>query len=100
MFAEVDTDQSGEIDFDEFVAVMSVRMDSTYTSQDILRAFRSFEGIDCPGFIRADDLIRAITTYSSEHISPALARELVSQLEVDENGMIDYKPFLETVLRT
>ena len=42
MVAEIDTDGNGDVDFDEFVAVMSRKVNADYTNKDIKRAFRTF----------------------------------------------------------
>ena len=47
MFNEVDLDGSGEIDFDEFMTVMSIKIASTNTPDDIKNAFKVFEGKLC-----------------------------------------------------
>lgn len=43
MVREVDEDGSGEIDFDEFVAVMSKKVDVPYSSDQVKQAFKTFE---------------------------------------------------------
>jgi Ca2+-binding EF-hand superfamily protein len=44
MIHEIDQDSNGEIDFDEFVAVMSRKVNATYTSDQVKSAFKAFEG--------------------------------------------------------
>lgn len=39
MVREIDQDSNGEIDFDEFVAVMSRKVNANFTKQDIIQAF-------------------------------------------------------------
>ncbi|KAJ0411375.1 hypothetical protein ATCC90586_004361 [Pythium insidiosum] len=41
MIHEIDQDSNGEIDFDEFVAVMSRKVNATYTSEQVKNAFRA-----------------------------------------------------------
>ena len=49
-----------------------------------------FEGTAPGGFIKVSDLMKALTTYGSEKLSEEQAAELVSQLEPDSNGMVNY----------
>ncbi|GMF19694.1 unnamed protein product [Phytophthora fragariaefolia] len=81
MINEIDQDSNGEIDFDEFVAVMSRKVNATYTAEQVKNAFKAFEGnSSAPGFIKADKLLIALTTYGADRISPDQAQELISQV--------------------
>lgn len=64
MFAEVDADKSGEIEFAEFLAVMTRRPTVPHTAADVKAAFRVFETEGCPpGYIRVSDLVQALVMY-------------------------------------
>lgn len=81
MIHEIDQDSNGEIDFDEFVAVMSRKVNATYTSEQVKNAFKAFEGnASAPGFIKADRLLVALTSYGADKISSEQAQELISQV--------------------
>lgn len=120
MIHEIDQDSNGEIDFDEFVAVMSRKVNATYTSDQVKNAFKAFEGITTtPGFIKADRLLLALTTYGADKISPEQAQELISQvrgscisvssksklivalsaqLEPDQHGNINYVEYVNMMM--
>jgi hypothetical protein len=90
MIHEIDQDSNGEIDFDEFVAVMSRKVNATYTSEQVKTAFRAFEGTgSAPGFIKADRLLLALTTYGADKISPEQAHELISQVSAIALDMME-----------
>ena len=94
MVDEIDTDGNGEIDFDEFVTVMSRKVNTSYTPAQVKAAFKVFER-DCPaGFVSMAALEQALTTYGSEKLSLSDAQELLSQIEPDENGLINYVEFV------
>ncbi len=106
MLREVDTDGSGEVEFDEFCEVMSRRVNVPYTASHVKTSFQVFEGT-CPrGFVRADELIAALVTYgpigkdAPDRLSAERAAELVSQLEPDSNGLIDYATFVDMMMAT
>ncbi|KAL4118316.1 hypothetical protein PRIC2_010642 [Phytophthora ramorum] len=99
MINEIDQDSNGEIDFDEFVAVMSRKVNATYTSEQVKTAFKAFEGnASAPGFIKADKLLIALTTYGADRISSDQAQELISQLEPDQHGNINYVEYVNMMM--
>jgi len=98
MIAEIDEDGSGEIDFPEFVAVMSRKVQADYTASQVNAAFRVFEGTAPPGHIKQSDLIKALTTYGSTRLTEDQARELVAQLEPDSSGLIAYAEFVSIMM--
>lgn len=100
MISEIDQDGNGNIDFEEFVAVMSRKVNATYTADQVKQSFRVFEAGAPAGFVKAEALIRALCTYGSEKLSPDQARDLVSQLEVDGNGLINYADYVNMMMST
>jgi calmodulin len=98
MVSEIDEDGNGDIDFEEFVAVMSRKVNATYTSDQVRRAFKVFEGACPPGFVRAEGLIKALSTYGKEKLTEEQAADLVSQLEVDANGLINYDDYVHMMM--
>ena len=98
MISEIDTDSNGSIDFDEFVAVMSRRVDATYSSSQVKDAFKLFSAGQQPGFITVDALIKSLTTYGADKMTKEQAEELVKQLEPDENGRINYEEYVNMMM--
>jgi len=95
---QIDQDGNGSIDFEEFVAVMSRKVNATYTSTQVKQAFKVFEGSAPTGFVKADALIRALCTYGSEKLSLEQATDLVAQLETDANGFINYNEYVNMMM--
>lgn len=65
MIREIDEDGNGEIDFDEFVQVMSRKVQPTYTPEEVKGAFKVFETPNAglpPGHVKTAALERALTT--------------------------------------
>lgn len=98
MINEIDQDSNGEIDFEEFVAVMSRKVNATYTSDQVKNAFKIFESGASGGYIKVDTLIKSLTTYGTEKLSEDQAQELVSQLEPDVNGLINYSEYVDMMM--
>eukprot|EP00695_Tsukubamonas_globosa_P003449 TRINITY_DN641_c0_g1_i1.p1 TRINITY_DN641_c0_g1~~TRINITY_DN641_c0_g1_i1.p1 ORF type:complete len:140 (+),score=53.67 TRINITY_DN641_c0_g1_i1:54-422(+) len=64
MMAEVDADGSGDIDFQEFVTVMSRRVHAEYTPEQLKNAFKVFETPNLPpGYVATETLEHALMTY-------------------------------------
>ena len=98
MIAEIDEDNNGVIDFDEFVAVMSRKVSATYTAEQVRGAFRVFESGAPPGHIKVESLVRALTTDGSDKLSEEQARDLVAQLEPDRDGLVNYKEYVNMMM--
>ena len=98
MSLQIDQDGNGTIDFEEFVAVMSRKVNATYTSGQVKQAFKVFEGNAPTGFVKADALTRALCTYGTEKLSLDQATDLVAQLETDANGYINYNEYVNMMM--
>ena len=103
MISEIDTDDNGSIDFDEFVSVMSRRVDATYSSTQVKDAFKLFTSTGSQaqsGRISTEALLRALTTYGTDKLTQEQAEDLIKQLEPDENGMINYEEYVDMMMST
>ena len=98
MINEIDQDSNGEIDFDEFVAVMSRKVSATYTADQVKNAFKVFEGSAPPGYIKVDALLRALCTDGTDKLSEEQAHDLIAQLEPDRQGMINYSDYVDMMM--
>ncbi|CAM9248217.1 unnamed protein product, partial [Discosporangium mesarthrocarpum] len=97
MIDEIDQDNNGEIDFEEFVAVMSRKVNASYSADQVKGAFKVFEGNAPPGHIKIESIIKALTTYGNEKLTMEQAQDLVSQLEPDHNSMVNYVEYVNMV---
>lgn len=79
MIAEVDSDQSGVIEFEEFLSLMERKMGDKDTEEEIKEAFRVFDK-DGSGTISAAELRHVMTTLG----------EKLSEDEVDEMIRVIY----------
>ena len=80
--------------FAEFVTVMSRKVNTSYTPQQVKSAFKVFQKDAPDGMVSMAVLEQALTTYGTEKLSLSDAQELLSQIEPDENGMINYVEFV------
>ena len=82
----------------EFVTVMSRKVNTSYTPAQVKSAFKVFERDAPPGHVSMAALEQALTTYGSEKLTKDQAAELVSQLEPDQNGLINYVEYVNMMM--
>ena len=125
MISEIDQDGDGDIDFEEFVEVMSRKVNATYTADQVKTAFKVFESQNNPGYVKPDALVKALCTYGKDKLTVGMclfimryffnlslslfpyfttknkidqAQDLVSQLEVDSNGLINFNDYINMMM--
>ena len=97
MINTIDTTGTGEIDFADFVRVVSRRVDrKRFKVDELLEAFKKFEGSAPPGHIHSDDLKHLLSRNNNRGEEDLL--KLVEQMEPDREGLINYRKYVETVL--
>lgn len=79
---------------------MSRKVNATYTSDQVKTAFRVFELGGNPGHIKVDALVKALCTYGTEKLTEAQAKDLVSQLETDSFGNINYVDYVNMMMQS
>ena len=98
MINEIDEDNNGEIDFEEFVAVMSRKVNANYTSKEVKNAFKAFEMQGSSGYVTIDSLRKALMSYGTEKLSLQQANDLLSQLEQDSQGRVNYVDYVNMMM--
>ena len=97
LIIRIDASGDGDIDFEEFVEVMSKKVSATYTAEQVKHAFRAFES-GSAGYVKADAIVRALCTYGVDTLTEEQALDLVSQLEVDPNGLVNYEEYVNIMM--
>eukprot|EP01031_Cornospumella_fuschlensis_P044811 gene44811-54807_t len=64
---------------------MSRKVNATYSADQVKSAFKVFEAPTHGGHVKAETLIKALCTYGTEKLTEDQAKDLVSQLETDNN---------------
>ncbi|KIW42932.1 uncharacterized protein PV06_06430 [Exophiala oligosperma] len=93
MINEVDIDNSGAIDFDEFIKMMSTTVKAHHFADETRAAFNVFDK-DGSGTISADEL-RQVMKSIGENLTDAEIDEMIREADKDHNGSIDYEEFVQ-----
>lgn len=88
---EVDTNNSKTIEFDEFLGLMASETWSEIEKGEIIKAFAVFDR-NKDGYVDAEELRYALCTYG-EPLSTDEAKELLTLVDLDKDGLIDYSEF-------
>ncbi|KAK5089441.1 Mitochondrial group I intron splicing factor ccm1 [Exophiala xenobiotica] len=91
MVNEVDTDQSGSIELNEFMAMMATSLQPQDTAEETRAAFNVFDK-DGSGTISASEL-RDVMKSLGENLTDAEIDEMIREADKDNNGTIDYEEF-------
>ena len=89
MIADVDKDNSGVIDFPEFLTMMARKMKDTDSEEEIREAFRVFDK-DGNGFISAAEL-RHVMTNLGEKLTDEEVDEMIREADIDGDGQVNYE---------
>ncbi|OWF34955.1 neo-calmodulin-like [Mizuhopecten yessoensis] len=92
IIAEVDKDNDGEIDFEEFVSMMSKKWRDLEKEEDeIKKAFKVFDR-NGDGMIEMREL-KAVLTGLGERMTEEEFQDLMREADLDGNGVITYEEF-------
>ena len=95
MVADVDKDENGSIEFDEFVDMMTSRMANRDSREEVMKVFRLFtdEGSD---YITFRNLKRVVTELN-EGLSDDEMMEMIDEADRNNDGKIDFEEFFRVM---
>jgi calmodulin len=97
MIAEIDIDGNGDIDFNEFLLVMTKKVQGDYSMDQVKAAFKSIAGGQ-QTTLAIKDLEHALVNNGTEKLTLAEARELLDQLD-NKDGRFDYIEFVNMMMK-
>ena len=98
MIEDVDKDNSGEIDFPEFLEMMTAKMGERDSKTEILKAFRLFDD-DETGFITLENL-RRVAKEIGEVMSDKELQEMIEEADRTNDGKVSEDEFLRIMKKT
>ncbi|GMH80188.1 hypothetical protein TL16_g08438 [Triparma laevis f. inornata] len=91
MIGDIDKDGSGEIDFEEFLDMMTAKMSDKDSREDIQKVFNLFDD-DQTGQITLRNLKR-VAKELGETMSDAELLEMIERADTDQDGEISPEEF-------
>ena len=91
MISDIDKDKSGEIDFEEFLDMMTAKMSDKDSREDIQKVFNLFDD-DQTGKISLRNLKR-VAKELGEAMSDAELLEMIERADTDTDGEINFDEF-------
>ena len=96
MMQEVDINQDGKIDYEEFMTLMLRNSPETQTEDEVINAFRVFDK-EGKGLITQAELKHIMMTIGDK-MTEEEADEMVNEADIDEDGMINYEEFVRMMM--
>jgi calmodulin len=88
---QMDTDNSGEIDYHEFKAVMAGSFFKKYSRQELMGAFKKFDA-DGNGYISTKEL-NDILSRMGRHLSRHEVEAMIRTLDANGDGKLSFDEF-------
>jgi len=96
MINEVDSNGNGQIDFPEFLTMMSRKLQENDTEEEIVEAFKVFDK-DGNGYISAAEL-RHVMCNLGEKLTDDECDEMIREADIDGDGQINYAEFVKLMM--
>merc|ERR1712178_98538 len=97
MVSDLDADGSGEIEFGEFLDVMTAKISDKNTKEEIDRIFKLFDK-DRNGTLEADDLSR-VCKELGEDMTEEDIREVIQRADLDGDGVVGLDDFYNVLTK-
>ncbi|CAF3259715.1 unnamed protein product [Rotaria socialis] len=98
MLADIQKENAGTIDFNDFLQLMSQRMAEKDSKEEILKAFRLFDD-DSTGRISFKNLKR-VAKELGENLTEEELQEMIDEADRDGDGEINEQEFLRIMKKT
>ena len=92
MMNDIDKNQSGTIDFNEFIELMTAKMTDKDTPEDLRKVFDLFIGDDTADKIEFKHLKR-VAKELGENISDEELNEMIVRADTDRDGKVSFEEF-------
>jgi calmodulin len=96
MVNEVDSNDSGKIEFKEFLDLFARKLKDPDSEEDLVEAFKMFDK-DNNGFISAAELRHVMTTLG-EKLTEEEADEMIREADMNGDGQINYQEFVKVMM--
>ena len=97
MIADLDSDGNGNIDFPEWLALMTTKVSDKNSRANYAKIFSMYDD-ERTGFLSAKNLRRVAETLG-ENISEQEIQELISRGDLDQDGLVSEEEFYSIMTR-
>lgn len=97
MIADLDADGTGEIDFDEFLELMTARVSDKDSRENIRKIFNLFDD-EKTGFISIKNL-RRVAKQLGETIDEAQLQQMIERADTDNDGLVSEEEFYNIITK-
>jgi calmodulin len=96
IFKETDIDNSGKLEFEEFMELFKNKISFPGLEEDLIEAFRLFDR-EGSGTVSVTEFKHVMTTLG-DALSDEEAEELLRKADIDEKGLINYDEFVKSIV--
>lgn len=93
MMTDLDKNQSGKIDFEEFIDMMTAKMSDRDTREDLEKVFKLFLGDDDKADKIALKHLKRVAKELNENMSDEELNEMITRADLDRDGYVDFNEF-------
>lgn len=97
MIQDMDEDGTGEIEFPDFLDMMTARISENNTKEDLERVFKLFDN-DRTQEITVENLKR-VARQLGEDISDEELKEIVQRADLDGDGRLTFEDFYQVIVK-
>lgn len=94
---DIDKNGTGDIDFEEFLDLMTMKLGEGETEEDIRKVFDLFDD-DKSGYITLQNLKR-VTKDLGENMTDAELLEMIERADSDDDGQVSFEDFYSIMTR-
>ena len=93
MMADLDKDNSGQIDFGEFIDMMTAKMSDRDTKEDLEKVFRLFLGDDDKSDKILIKHLKRVSKELNENMSDEELQEMITRADLNKDQGVDFEEF-------
>ena len=97
MISDMDEDGNGEIDFNEFLDMMTARISENNTEDDLRRVFKLFDE-ERDNQISVENL-KKVARELGEDISDEELNEIIKRADLDGDGKLGFEDFYQVITK-
>ena len=99
MMADLDKDNSGQIDFGEFIDMMTAKMSDRDTKEDLEKVFRLFLGDDDKSDKIQLKHLKRVARELNENMSEEELQEMITRADLNKDQGVDFDEFYQIMTK-